>query len=218
MFKINIKKIKQSQKGFTLLESLISIFILTLAITGPIYISSFSLKNTISSRDTITAQYLSEEVIEVLKNNKDSSALNADSQTPNHTDWLENITGNTSCFRDSVSPDNKCVMTKSLGNTFVDDEYLFTNCTNGNCDALNFSSSSEVVYGLDDSQAANTSKSKFTREFYLEKGESDTAQTGLPNREVKVVVNIRWMERGSQRVYTLTDRLYNINYPNFFLN
>lgn len=202
MLKLKFK----NKKGFTLLESLISIFVLTLAITGPIYISSFSLKNTISSRDNIAAQYLAEEIIEVVKNKRDGNLLN-------DTNWLSGITGEASCFRnvgDNSFSNVKCVMNKS------NDGYNFTAC-NGNCDQMGLSTSSDVVYGFDQA----TDQSKFTREFYLEKGDLDQYDSQNPNapvKELKITVNIKWLERGQQKVYTLTERLYNINYVDYFLN
>ena len=199
-----LKLITKNKKGFTLLESLISIFILTLAITGPIYISSFSLRNTISSRDNIAAQYLAEEVIEVIKNKRDQNLLN-------NQPWLSSITGDASCIDDANNPTGvRCVMNRTV------DEYDFASC-NGNCDAMNFSSSSDVIYGFEDPSV--TDKSKFVREFYLEKGELDpSAQSTAPSKEIKLIVNIKWLERGQIRTYSLTERLYNINYVDYFLN
>ncbi|MBC7766986.1 type II secretion system protein, partial [Arenimonas sp.] len=73
--KKNIRKLNQN-KGFTLLETLVAIFILTLSLTGPVYIASVAFHNTIDSRDNISAQYIAEEVIEVIRNKRDGYILN----------------------------------------------------------------------------------------------------------------------------------------------
>jgi len=196
---------KNNQKGFTLIETLIAIFILTLSITGPIYISSFAFRNTIDSRDNISAQYLSEEVIEVMRNKRDTRILSG-----NH--WLSDatsITGSVNCFNAAGATDNKCVLVRNTSN-----EYEVQSCgVGGDCDALFFDPMNDVVYGSKDGSTI----SKFIREFYFQKGDTDdTGTAAIPDKEVKLVVNIKWQDRGRDRVYTLTERLYNIDYVNFF--
>ncbi len=194
----------KNKKGFTLLESLIAIFILTLAITGPIYISSFSLRSTISSRDNIAAQYLAEEIIEVLKNKRDENLLNS-------ANWLHQITVNSDCFRGVDDIETKCIMTKEDNGV-----YVFEQC-NGDCNPITLSTSTNVIYG----NSISNNYSKFTREFYLEKGELDeydAVSPDQPEKELKITVNIRWQEAGQNRVYSLSERLYDINYIDYFLN
>ena len=191
---------KNNQKGFTIIETLIAIFILTLSITGPIYISSFAFRNTIDSRDNISAQYLSEEVIEVIKNKRDTLILSGDP-------WLDSIQSEGNCFNAADATDKKCILVRNTS-----DEYDIQFCGTGECDALSFDPLNNVVYGLSEGSA----KSKFTREFYFQKGETDGSLDDIPNKEVKLVVNIKWQDRGKDKIYTLTERLYNINYVNFF--
>ena len=83
-------------------------------------------------------------------------------------------------------------------------DYVFNQCGT-TCPNVFFDPEKKVVYGQSDGVAL----SKFTREFYLEK-EGDNG--------VKVVVNIKWNDKGRDKVYTLTERLYNVNYKKFFID
>ncbi|MBC7981971.1 prepilin-type N-terminal cleavage/methylation domain-containing protein [Candidatus Parcubacteria bacterium] len=190
--------LKNRQKGFTLLETLVAIFILTLSITGPVYIASVAFHNTIDSRDNISAQYIAEEVVEVIRNKRDGYVLsNADG-----SGWLVG-TSLQNCVFGSTGV--RCIMERDSG------DYIFSVCpSSGDCLNISFDPDSTdgdlAVYG----KAGGTfGISKFTREFYFE-----TYPTN-PN-EVKLVVNIRWEDKGRQKLYTLSERLYSMNYKGFF--
>ncbi len=203
---MKIRQIKQ--KGFTLLETLIAIFILTLSITGPIYIASLSFRNTIDSRDNISAQYLSEEVIEVIKNKRDKRSL----EDPNQH-WLKDTSSilddvSLDCFNENGLSDNKCIMNWDD----VSKNYVFESCNGLDCQNISFDPVNSVVYGKKDVSG----KSKFIREFYFEKGENDTSVGDIPENEVNLIVNIRWQDKGVEKIYSLTERLYAVNYNKYF--
>ncbi len=181
---------------------MVAIFILTLAITGPVYISSFALRNTIDSRDNISAQYLAEEVVEVIRNKRDTRIFQEKNWMKDDTSF---ITDNSYCFNVDGTSGNKCVMK-------IDDDnkYVFENC-NGVCDNMSFSAESNVYYG----KTSEATKSKFKRDFYIV---SDTSDNAIPNKEAKIIVNISWNERGQNKTYSLTERLYPIDYNSYFLN
>lgn len=209
----NIKKNKfLKQKGFTLLETLLAIFILTLSITGPIYIASLSFRNTIDSRDNISAQYLAEEVVEVIKNKRDKRVL----EDPNKH-WLKDITSifgdnNPNCFNTFGSEVNKCYMNWDLSLK----DYTFSACNSSGCPNMKFDKASNDVF-YDKNNSLETSK--FIREFYIQKGVNDTAPSGndIPNNEAVLVVNIRWKDKGIERVYSIKERLYAVNYNKYFI-
>ncbi len=200
-----MKKKNNLKKGFTLLETLIAIFILTLSITGPVYIASVAFRNTIDSRDNISAQYIAEEVIEVIRNKRDKNALAL--TTPSPTTWVSDlglgVVGN--CLNESGVPNDKCTMKKDV----ILDQYIFESCGSDICPNISFDPLKDVVYGHSDA----VSFSKFTREFYFEK----ETLTGSDLTSIKIVVNIKWNDRGSDKVYTLEERLYNTNYNQYFI-
>lgn len=195
------KIINKKQQGFTLLETLVAIFILTLSMTGPVYIASVAFHNTIDSRDNISAQYIAEEVVEVIRNRRDKNTLS----DPDMTKWLSSITGSIDCLNLVGAQDNKCIM---IRNESLPDgpNYEFVNCI-GDCPNISFDpEGSGAVYGNKDV----LDQSKFVREFYYE---TDTVNN--PG-EIKLTVNIRWEDKGRPKVYTLIERLYAVNYNQYF--
>lgn len=202
----------QKNKGFTLIETLIAILILTLAISGPIYIASMAFRNTIDSRDNITAQYLAEEVVESIRNNRDARML----KSSDSAKWISDGAGGPSvtdlanCFNNAGESTNRCVMNRSAETG----TYVFEQCSSsGVCPNISFDPNGAIIYGK--TGVADTSK--FVREFYFEKGANDTSATTIPDNEAKLVVNIKWLNKGQSKVYTLTERLYAINYSQFFV-
>ncbi len=63
---------KHNQKGFTLLETLASIAVLSLVIIGPLAVTISSSGYARLTKDTIVATYLAEEAVELLQNQYDS--------------------------------------------------------------------------------------------------------------------------------------------------
>jgi Tfp pilus assembly protein PilV len=65
-----------SQKGgYTLLETLIAIFILTLVIVGPMSVASRTLFSATIARQQVIAFYLAQEAIESIRNIRDQNSL-----------------------------------------------------------------------------------------------------------------------------------------------
>jgi hypothetical protein len=89
-------------------------------------------------------------------------------------------------------------------------EYIFNPC-GINCPNMFFNpEGGDVVYGGD--PAPDNAKSKFVREVYIQE---ETLVAGEASG-VKVVVNIKWQDKGVDKIYTLTERLYDVDYPEFF--
>ena len=61
--------------GFTLLETLVAILVLTIAITGPLTIASKGLQSTLIAKDQDTAFYLAEDAIEYVRWIRDTNKL-----------------------------------------------------------------------------------------------------------------------------------------------
>jgi len=78
------KKTTTSQSGFTILETMVAVFILVLSITGPMVFASSSLRSAFLARDQITAFYLAQDIIETVKNIRDDNGIN-------ERDWLTDI-------------------------------------------------------------------------------------------------------------------------------
>lgn len=70
-----IKNTKNRNGGFTLVEALTAIFILTFVVVGLMTVVSDSLFATKYARDEITANYLLQEAIDFVRNDRDTSVF-----------------------------------------------------------------------------------------------------------------------------------------------
>lgn len=61
--------------GFTIVETLVAVAILMIAITGPLVSSTRALYTTLLARDQMTAVFLAQEGLEVVKNIRDRNIL-----------------------------------------------------------------------------------------------------------------------------------------------
>ncbi len=66
---------KDTHKGFTLIEALVAVSLLTISIVAPISLTVQSLQTAYYARDQITAFYLAQEAIEGLRSVRDAQIL-----------------------------------------------------------------------------------------------------------------------------------------------
>lgn len=64
------------QKGFTMVETLVSVAILMMAIAGPLTIAQKGLSSALLAQDQATASFLAQDAMEFIKNIKESNILN----------------------------------------------------------------------------------------------------------------------------------------------
>src|SRR3989344_1335023 len=97
-------------RGFTLIETLIAVLILTTAIAGPLTIASKGLTATLVAKDQISAFYLAQDAVEYVHFLRDSACLAAGPQPGGcpAAAWLSSLTactsadGSKSCYFDSL--------------------------------------------------------------------------------------------------------------------
>ena len=63
------------QRGFTLIEALLGSAMMLIAVLGPLSVTMNGIKTITENKNRIIATYLSEEIIESLKNYRDSFSL-----------------------------------------------------------------------------------------------------------------------------------------------
>lgn len=120
--------------GFTLIEALIAVTIVTLSVAGPLYTASRALVAAEIARDKLTASYLAQEGVEYIRMMRDSAYLSAPA-----TGWSDFTTAiETYCFGPSssctIDPSNPLVgygPGKSIVNYVGNAPLYLANCTNG---------------------------------------------------------------------------------------
>lgn len=93
-------------RGYTLLETLVAILILSLSIVVPMTIASRTLVSSTIAREQIVAIYLAQEGIEAIRNLRDKNSLSGDS-------WLQDIPIDTDFTIDATVISNPTISTCS---------------------------------------------------------------------------------------------------------
>ncbi|MDP3882582.1 MAG: prepilin-type N-terminal cleavage/methylation domain-containing protein [Candidatus Staskawiczbacteria bacterium] len=78
-------------KGFTIVELIVTIFILSIAVIGVFGAFSIMIVLTSTSADRLTAAYLAQEGVEIIRNIRDTNWLEADTNTDIDTAWDEGL-------------------------------------------------------------------------------------------------------------------------------
>lgn len=79
---------RSSQHGFTLIETIVAVMILSIAVTGPLYLASRTLRVSQDARNELIASHLAMEGIEVIHNIRDNNS--ADDTSMTRDEWMEN--------------------------------------------------------------------------------------------------------------------------------
>lgn len=99
------------EKGFTLVEVLISLFIFTVAVAGVITVSSQGSMNVNSAKNRVVATFLADEGIELVRGMRDTAVVNAAATGLTESDgWdafvLANGTGTPCSIACDIDPTN----------------------------------------------------------------------------------------------------------------
>src|SRR3989338_6292235 len=91
-------KLSKNNLGFTLVETLVAISILSISITATFTAVQNGIQNSTIAKDQTTAFYLAQEAMEFIKNKRDENALNSISGGPNQ--WLTGMSnaGGDPCY------------------------------------------------------------------------------------------------------------------------
>lgn len=165
MIKRNFKKEKAKNKGFTLVETLVAIFILVVAVTGPMSAAQNSLRAAFVARDQVVAYYLAQDAIEFIKNVRDYESWN-------DRDW-------TNLFSSCLSSSNQQCNVDSRNQ-------LIDVCSTGDidniqCDPMEIDSNENFVIAGEGDEI-----SKYKRAIFMD----DLSNSYVD--EVEVVVVVEW--------------------------
>ncbi len=173
-----IKKIFNFSKGFTILEAIVAISVVSLTIAGVFSVVRTTLNSSIHTKDEVKAFYLAREAVEIIRNKRDSNRISF--LNGNNINWLSGIASQAS---DPCSPDNP------LGNTCLVDStgpgftYLY-NC-GGSWNSCEYLRQDPVNYLY----AYNSSwpQTKYRREIQVE-----CVGACGSTKEIIITVSVKW--------------------------
>ena len=168
--------------GFTLIETIVAIFILLTSVLAPMSIASKALSTARYAKEQVTAFYLAQEGIELVRNIRENTAMSGGSV------WNEGPLGS------SVSPETFCY---AEGGCVIDAKNLAVSICSGGCSPLNIDSNGIYTY-----ETTGSSPTSFTRAINIKK----TSPT-----EISVSSTVSWVSSAVSGVktFTITDNLLN---------
>ncbi len=188
VYKIRNTKYGIRSRGFTLIETLVAVTLLSVAVVAPMSLAAKSLASAYYARDQITAFYLAQEAIESLRSIRDSQILIIAQNPDGAPDIFGLIPHNNQPF----------IVDGRRG----DAAGSIVSC-DGTCPALEIDPT-KTLYGYpglgDDSSAWTPTYFRRTVHAYPVGGNQD---------EIRITVEVRWQTGSIQeRTFTISENLY----------
>lgn len=160
---------RRESGGFTLIETLVAIFILLISTTAPLSFAQSGLRASFLARDQIVAFYLSQEAIETIKNVRDNNSM---SVAPNLKVWNDFDV----CTAPAIGSFTTCNLDVLAGGV----SFTVNGCSNTTgCPPMYYNSDTKRFT----TTSRGNSKSKYTRTIYT---------TKLNDHEVQILVEVKW--------------------------
>jgi prepilin-type N-terminal cleavage/methylation domain-containing protein len=197
----------QKKSGFTLIETMVAIAILTLSVAGPLYTANRAIVAAQTANAQLTASYLAQEGIEYIRMMRDDiylSTYHAGGSTISTTAWNTFIAGISLCAAKACTLDPLLTMGVGTGDSlaplssgisplFNATRLYLTNCTNG---SNGLSCTPPNVYTQQN--IAGSVQTAFTRTIQF------VAVSGTDER---VISTVAWTFHNSPYSITVTDHL-----------
>lgn len=191
-----IKMTKSKKAGFTLVETLVAISILSLSIVATFTAVQNGLQNSSIAKDQTTAFYLAQEAMEFIKNKRDNNALyTINGGLPAHG-WLHGLSdvgdlcyfGKICKIDVTVNSPNDVLYVGNYDNDSSWDQSSFLN-----------QQTSTSLFGYTSTSGWNPTI--FKREIKF--------REIVPGQEVEVTIHMSWTSRWGVKSFLATETLFN---------
>jgi prepilin-type N-terminal cleavage/methylation domain-containing protein len=188
-----------TKAGFTLVESMVAISILSMAVTGPLLIAQKGIGSAIYARDQITAFYLAQEAVEYIRNVRDTNRIAA-------AWWLKQfcLPANANCSVVNASYKINSVYSNFNNNDGTVNTNAISECVSS-CPVLSFDTTNKL-YGYDTGMGGTWVPTPFTRTISVDNTVS------VSGREALISVTIAWKTTLFAPPRTFTVREYILNF------
>ena len=189
-----------SQDGFTIVEAMVAIFILTVSVSSMLGITASSAASARYANNETTANYLLQEAVDSIRNSRDTIAFQMKA-----TNEIAGTAWTAFLNRYGFSGNNKCFSTYGCNLQIEDFDVSGINnsdvisCPSSGCIPLKYDESAKLFYNY-----TSGSDSSFTRKVNMKINPDN------PD-EVKVTAKIEWLNGDATvpRTQTLTTYLLN---------
>jgi hypothetical protein len=182
-----IFNLRSKSSGFSMMETLIAIAVLTIGVVGPVYSVFTTIRAAEVSQDRTISFYLAEEGVEYIRYVRDSNVLDPSnlpgSEAPKEDGWLR--------YLDRCLAPDKCGLITPTQN--VDRFSDLKNC-NPTCQLS--IANTNGLYGT-----ASGPPTKFFRSIEI-------IET-IPGQEAEITVTVTWDTKGKQYTYILREVIFN---------
>lgn len=185
------KKQNVNKRGFSLVETLVALFIFSIAITATMAVISQGITNINSAKKKVTASFLAQEGIEQVRNMRDTEVFFAPDK---QTGWNSFMSKFQNCMDGDIC--------------YIDDENFYNNtemivnqCSGGQCLELKYYKNSGK-YGY-----SSGDNSGFTRHISILAMFSSSLES--PSEDPIVFSEVLWKENGITKRVNFKDYLTN---------
>lgn len=176
-------------KGFTIIETLVAIAVLTIALVGPFYAVQQAMTQSFVARDKLIAASLAQEAIEYVRSVRDNNYHN------NRASWMTGLSS-LACY--GASPTQYCTVDPTRGDVNVVSAAMAPYSSTSQVPALRMSSA-----GLYTQQTtANDSQTRFKRYIQIRTTAGSTT-------EVRIIATVSWTTSGVTYTTTISSYINN---------
>jgi len=192
--RIGVESDAKVVRGFTLIETLVAVLLLSIAVVAPMTLASKSLSSAHYARDQITAYYLAQEAIEALRAIRDAQILVIAQSASGAPDIFASIPHNSAPF---IIDARKTDPTSSIAL-----------CPVGAGQKCRVLQTDGLLYGYDfcSDNSCNTYFIRTVRACFIQ---STGACTSVNSDELRVTVEVEWKTGPIQtRRFSISENLY----------
>lgn len=134
-----------NKKGFSLLELVLAMFVLTMGIVGVMVLISSTMRVSMDTRNSVIASGLAQEGVELVRNIRDNNMLDQLQNISVDLDFKASLPGGTNCIVDYASTASSCSASAAAMKLYLTPAGFFTHTAAGNTSTV-FKRANSVSY------------------------------------------------------------------------